>query len=977
MRSILLILSLVVAFQSFGQLLPPSLSCRRYTVANGLPSSETYSTYQDKKGFVWVCTDRGVCRFDGYRFKLYTINNGLVDNVVFSVYEDSRGRIWFLTLTGKLCYFENGKIVPYKYNRMITKEIKGYGNPSKYMKVKDDGTVVFSLRGRGSFEISPSGKLTNYFKHPKVYYDIERDGKKLLPHIRLYDDGNGMQTTITVREHGKTETFGHHEFAFDLRVAVYDNKIYGIDNRDLFRLENKKIVQLQDPGDGITIYSDDNSLWVGYYKGGVRRYRINKQSGKLVEIAHFFKGESISSINRDSEGSYWFSSLDNGVFYVPSLASTYLNRANGLMESNVFSINGIGDNIFVSYPSSSVQQLNAPWARFISVSRTVFTLGNFRGKLVITGFPGVESRYPYLLNVQSKLYRGQHYPALEMTSNDRQLVFVAGRLLSIDPGGKEKILYDYMTDMSDTRQESIDAIAIDNRSQVYMGNESGLYKVRNQRIIDPDFFDSLYTYRVSDLGYDPRWDIIVATRGKGVYFVRNDKVIGGITEKEGLLSNQVNTVYVDKAGRLWVSTNRGVNMIERRNGSYQLRQFSTRNGLLSNEINAVYVYGNRAWIATKAGVCIVQIDQMAKASFESKIFLNEIRTLKTKTGSPEKQYFGSGTPFIGITFRTTNFKAAPYHHFKYRLNPSSPWVMTYEPEIILNAPSSGEYKVEVTYRNEDGQWVHPKTICSFTIDSPFWTKWYFIAGMALLGIAIAFVVFRYRVKQIGKRHFYESTISQLEQKALSAQMNPHFIFNSLNSIQSFLIYEENEKAEKYLLKFSSLIRQTLSNSRERLIRIEQEMTILKDYLELEQMRFRGKFSYELKSFLSQGEMNCFLPPMLIQPYVENAIIHGVAHLKSGGYISIQFSMASETELSIVIDDNGAGRKSPVKKPNPRHRSFGTTITQERLRYFNKQSGDNFRIEITDKTENGLPSGTRITLTLPILKYYESEDGSNN
>ncbi len=207
-------------------------------------------------------------------------------------------------------------------------------------------------------------------------------------------------------------------------------------------------------------------------------------------------------------------------------------------------------------------------------------------------------------------------------------------------------------------------------------------------------------------------------------------------------------------------------------------------------------------------------------------------------------------------------------------------------------------------------------------------------------------------------------------------MNPHFIFNSLNSIQSFLVYEENEKAERYLLKFSSLIRQTLANSRERYIRIEQEIKILKDYLELEQMRFQNRFAFQIQSHLSPSELQSLIPPMLIQPYVENAILHGVSMMDSGGMIKIIFEVSESNNLIISVDDNGMGRKAAEARKKTGHRSFGTTITQERLRFLNNDLGNHFNIDVIDKMKDGKPDGTRIVIQLPIRTYYEPEDSDH-
>jgi LytS/YehU family sensor histidine kinase len=296
-----------------------------------------------------------------------------------------------------------------------------------------------------------------------------------------------------------------------------------------------------------------------------------------------------------------------------------------------------------------------------------------------------------------------------------------------------------------------------------------------------------------------------------------------------------------------------------------------------------------------------------------------------------------------------------------------------KPEIRLNNPTSGNYTIEVAYQNEDGVWIRPVKLATFVVAGPFWTKWYFVLTTIVAFAGGVYVLFRIRIRQISQRHYLRGMVNKLEQKALSAQMNPHFIFNSLNSIQSFLIYEENAKAEKYLLKFSSLIRQTLANSREHYIRLEEELTILRNYLELEQMRFRDKFSFVIKCELSQAELEYFLPPMLIQPYIENAVVHGVAAMEKHGEITVTFSLLAGNQLRVEIDDNGVGRKASGHQRKHNHRSFGTTITQERLSIFQEQLGGEFNVSITDKVVDEEAAGTRVELMIPLLEDYAPEN----
>ena len=209
-------------------------------------------------------------------------------------------------------------------------------------------------------------------------------------------------------------------------------------------------------------------------------------------------------------------------------------------------------------------------------------------------------------------------------------------------------------------------------------------------------------------------------------------------------------------------------------------------------------------------------------------------------------------------------------------------------------------------------------------------------------------------------------MKELEQMALSAQMNPHFIFNSLNSIHSFLLYEENENAEKYLLRFAKLIRQTLANSRVTTITISEEYETLKNYIMLESMRFKGAFTFDIECNFNELPLDPCIPPMLIQPYVENAIIHGLPKRKLGAELLIRFYMEDD-RLKVLVKDNGIGYKeSKRNKRDTGHKSYGTQITEERLKSLQEKNKDGFNVQINDADpSNSEFPGTCVVVTIPI------------
>jgi tetratricopeptide (TPR) repeat protein len=240
-------------------------------------------------------------------------------------------------------------------------------------------------------------------------------------------------------------------------------------------------------------------------------------------------------------------------------------------------------------------------------------------------------------------------------------------------------------------------------------------------------------------------------------------------------------------------------------------------------------------------------------------------------------------------------------------------------------------------------------------------------GFFIILLIIIFLEFnRFKLKQRAAQSSLTTKNLEIEQKFLRAQMNPHFIFNALNSIQSYVTLNETYEAERYLAKFSRLMRYILDNTSQAYITIEQEIKTLQLYLELEQLRFDFKFDFEIKVSNDIDQESVVIPPMLTQPFVENSIIHGIVHKKSKGHISIVFSREGEHVVCSIID-NGVGRDESLrlkKKSLGTHKSMGMQVTKDRLELLNEVHGPNFEALISDlKDLEGSSLGTKVDLKI--------------
>jgi len=245
-------------------------------------------------------------------------------------------------------------------------------------------------------------------------------------------------------------------------------------------------------------------------------------------------------------------------------------------------------------------------------------------------------------------------------------------------------------------------------------------------------------------------------------------------------------------------------------------------------------------------------------------------------------------------------------------------------------------------------------------------KYSLIILLLILLLTAVLLFNRYKLKKDKEKSEVEKARMQIEQRLLHSQMNPHFIFNSLNSINSFIGENNTSEAQAYLSKFARLMRLILENLRKVMVALEDEVNALQLNLELEQLRFDNRFSFVIDIDEKIDPEDIYLPPMLIQPFIENAIKHGIKGKEEQGLITL--SIKKENELLIcIVEDNGVGREETMKntdKPNG-HISLGTQVTLERLEILRQEKNHKSGMEIIDlKDDSGIGIGTRVVLKIP-------------
>lgn len=466
--------------------------------------------------------------------------------------------------------------------------------------------------------------------------------------------------------------------------------------------------------------------------------------------------------------------------------------------------------------------------------------------------------------------------------------------------------------------------------------------------------------------------LVIATKGSGVLIYDESRVYQ-INEQKGLCGDNVYKICTD-GNTVWAATNKGlskINFSQNEPKQYTIINYTTFDGLASNEINDVLKFDDKIWLATNKGLTFFNPNQSTKTSVSIPLYINKVLVNDTEQAVDNSYRLEHNQNNLKIGFIGLGYRNAGKLKYRYKmLGIDSDWNYTESREIQFTTLPANEYTFVLSVLNPDGTWSKNEVQIQFVILAPFWQKWWFFAFCTILVFLIVVFIIRYRVNKAHREEEKNLSLYKvlmgLKLKALRAQMNPHFTFNVMNSIQHFILNKDEESAIRYLSKFSKLIRAILNNSEKNTITVSEELKVLELYLDLEAMRFEQRFDYEIVVDKKIDREAVEIPSMLIQPYVENAVKHGILPLSQKGKIKIEL-VQIEKVIKCVIIDNGVGRvKAGETKESDEHKSFGTNITQERLAVINELYNSKLSETITDLyDEQGNAIGTRVEIFIPI------------
>jgi ligand-binding sensor domain-containing protein len=481
---------------------------------------------------------------------------------------------------------------------------------------------------------------------------------------------------------------------------------------------------------------------------------------------------------------------------------------------------------------------------------------------------------------------------------------------------------------------------------------------------------------------DKRGNLWVKTTEEGAFCINIHTLEAqNINKSDGLSTNNPNGMCVDKLGDVWFATPMG---LSRYNPDHKfIRTFYKRDGLPSNTITNVSLLDtaqNILLVSTNKGLCLFDPAKVATTEPNPTSYITSVAVSTDSSFAPPESGFLE-LPYrkndLSFEFTSINFYDGTRNLYQYRLDGADEqWrnVEATNTAIYLNLPS-GNYTFRVRTANSDGVWSEKEAILSIKIFPPFWRTWTFqLLFLAALG-SLAWWLYQRQIRLVQEHETEKNKVRQqladLEMKALRAQMNPHFVFNALNSVQNFILKNDPREASRYLTKFARLMRLILENSESPVVPLAKEIELLKYYTELEVLRFSKQFEVVFQIDPAFNTESMAIPGMLIQPHIENAIWHGLMHKKDeAGQLIIRFQKEGDKTVVCEIEDNGVGRVAAalIEQNRPKsHRSTGLSNIRNRLELLNAQLAEDIRLDIEDLYDaDGQAKGTKAVVRMPII-----------
>ncbi|KAA5534615.1 hypothetical protein F0919_08320 [Taibaiella lutea] len=958
---------------------------RKYTLLDGYTATNGYVIKQDQRGYIWFGTDNGALRFDGKKFQVFRDRSMPADQEILSCNPYGKDQVLLVPLLNNIAYYKDGEVISGRRDHRLTL-IRNIGqnniftdiftgniwlsdenrlrtlysfsaNDIKRIDVPDSGALIVAVRDNRIICYSRKERLLKQ-------YDLKEQRYKPIYNSRMKPVL--CKGLVETREDGRyIFVTGSSEQKTDIYTFTNDSTLYLI----------KTIPPLPSRKKSVIFTDPSLNIWFKLLNGGVA-YSGMKDSS-FAHPFYFMDKTVINYVFVDQQKNIWMTGQNNSLYFL-----SYNHFQNALRVHDVLpcpaipkSINGDNQgNIAFGYVNEKIFSIRKNGKlkhyrlnqNFYEGVRCICPLGDNRFLIMDKDLALVDGHKNSI-----------HYFNSPSTYKDMSL-YADGGLLVASQNNAFYLRPENMTSgLTDSNKQIIfegrtSSIASLSDSTVLVGTPDGLFikkdlRAKAFRINHPE----LSHINITDISGKGDNGALLSTNGQGVYYFNSRN---GTARAIRLFHDAiiVRRIFKQNDNLYWLATEKGAYevQLDKECNVKHIRNYTFYDGLPSNNITGVYVYRDTAFITTTEGPGIIPLlDTTILQMTPPLVYINSIHlrdTLPNRQVNLNKLSYRQNEFMISLSaISYESFGNISYHYKLEGL--SDEWTETNNAEIYFSGLSPGTYLFKAYASNAKGVSSKMPVTLSIRILPAFWQTLLFKAVVCLVTALLFYFFIRRRINRLASRKYkqarQERRLAELELEAIKAHINPHFIYNCLNSIQYFNYEKQHDLSRQYLDLFARLIRFTIQYSRQTFISITEEIAYLENYLQLEKMRFRERLQYRIV-VADDIDGQLMIPAMLVQPYVENALKHGIAARKEGGNVIIRFAKSEKTLLEISVEDDGMGF---TPEYNTDKNSLGLRLSGSRAETYNQLFDMKIQIIFHNKKHiRSDESGTIVQIKIPII-----------
>lgn len=913
------------------------------------------------ENLLFAATNNGLYKQEGNGFKSIPFKGNPVSSL-FELKEDNLGKLFCKTLSGQIYQLENDSLILFYELSKTNNADNFYYFFDKENNLIITGDTIYKVLSNGNVLNLTKSILTDSInKAPYTFYShTTAKGDIFISSgfndIYSFIYSNGVLNTIQSNFDGKDQLLGGHFYLYDK-----DSSQFILCQNGCYYSPTKSISAVSKKENESYFLLKNGDLLARDGKVGIRVLGIENDT--LIERFSLLNNHFISSVTQGKNKTLFLGTFGEGIIVVPNYEQ--------IVQEVGYNLTGIANNKKELIFSSREGVL-------LSYSGLLKKIDSLPIKIEHVFY----STIPYELPLQKKnnvLYykKGNLYGALKdiCVVNDSSILFVDNQaigllvnrpldrqILNLSILGVTDSAYHYKDSIFE-RYIAISSLNID--SAIY--TSTGRSVVNKSTGLELTFKGNSIT--ANDLVQSEN-HLIIGTKNNGLFFYEKEVFGFELNTKGGLYSNTIIKLKLIN-DTLFIQSKKGIQVYNI--ATKELFNLNNSHGVSSLEVKDFDLKDQDLWVMEKNKFYNVPFNlvftpkEVLSFSVDS-IYRNNVafEFKHDNSFSSDQNKLKVRVVFDDIVKK----QDAYYTYFLKGFDQKEQVIKAINNEIIYDYLPSGEYTLSITlhYNNTKSKTF----IYLFKIALPFYQTWWFIASISFVALVLFYIIFRARVVQLKRKSLEElekeilsKNLLDSELKALRSQMNPHFMFNSLNSIQNLILKEDIEKSYDYIVMFSELVRSTLNYSEQEFISVEKELKFLEVYLGLEKLRFKEDFAYKI---ISNVPSHIQVPSILIQPFIENALKHGLLHKTGEKLLNVE--LIFNEKLVCIVKDNGVGRTKALEiKSNKKniHNSFAMESITKRLKILSERYGDVFSYEVKDIYEDGVAKGTEVYLVMPFKK----------